>query len=199
MLHTVLKVVGNESQRLDWPDHGFYLQIPDGALPPEKTAEVNVTVILDGQFVLPPNSQLISGLFFITSTRVFLKEVAVYVQHSAAIRSREECSKFSFIIANGSESNIPQPYRFVEKKGTFKPDNQYGRVILEQLDSVMIIGQTAPPTTALYCTSFVFYKPIHNTDDVEFHFVVIRNLDYLVKVYIHVHVIRYPLLDSSVF
>ena len=178
----MLNVIGNTSQKLVWPDHGFYLEVPDGALPPEETAEVTVTIILDGQFGLPANSQLISGLFSITSTRMFHKDVAVDIQHSAVIGSRKEHAKFKFIIANESQSNISHPYKFKEKEGTFNPGSQYGTIMLKQLNSV--IGLTAPPTTALYCTSFLFYKPIPNTDDVEFHFVVIRNLDCLAKVHV---------------
>ena len=188
----MLNVIGNKAQKLVWPDHGFYLEVPDEALPPDETAKVTVTIILDDQFGLLANSQLISGLFSITSTRVFHKDVAVNIQHSAVIGSGKEHAKFKFIIANESQPNISQPYRFKEKEGTFNPDSQYGTIMLKQLNSV--IGLTAPPTTALYCTSFVFYNPIPNTDKVEFHFVVIRNLDCLAKVHV-----RTPSMNLHVY
>ena len=177
----MLNVIGNKSQKLDWIDHGFYLEVPEEALPPEETANVTISIILDGQVGLPANSQLISGLFSITSTKEFLKEVAVNIQHSAVTRSNEECSKFKFIIAKGFQPDTSQPYTFEEKEGVFNPDSQYGRIMLKQFDTV--IGQTAPPSTAIDCTSFLFYKPIPNTGDVDFHFVVIRQLDFLVQVH----------------
>ena len=118
---------------------------------------------------------MISVLYSVTSTVVFLKDVAVNIQHSAVIRSGEDQAKFKFIIAKSS-----QPNRFEERKGTFSPNTQYGTIMLNKLDTV--IGQTAPSTTALYCTSFVFYKPTSMTNDVKFHFVVIRKLNALDKV-----------------
>ena len=47
---TVLEVVGNKSQKLEWPGYGFYLEVPDEALPPGVTASVAVKVTLAGQF-----------------------------------------------------------------------------------------------------------------------------------------------------
>ena len=74
----ILEVVGDKSQNLEWPGYGFYIEVPDGALAPGVTATVAVKVILGKQFkLLDENSQLISAIYWITSTEVFLKEVTV--------------------------------------------------------------------------------------------------------------------------
>ena len=76
---TVLEVVGGKPQKLEWPGYGFYMEVPDGALATGVTASVGVKVILSGQFKLPDNRQLISAIYWISSSDVFLKEVAVNI------------------------------------------------------------------------------------------------------------------------
>ena len=60
---TVLEVVGDKPQKLEWPGYGFFIEVPEGALPPEVTASVAVKVITGGQFQFPENRQLISALY----------------------------------------------------------------------------------------------------------------------------------------
>ena len=171
---TVLKVVGDKSQKLEWLNHGFYLEVPNGALLPWETAEVTVRVIFDDQFQIPANSQLISSLYWITSTKVFLKEVAVNIQHSAVTKSKEERSKFKFTIAKSS-----QPNHYRQMEGTFEPDTQYGTIMLKQFSE---IGVTAPNDTEICCISYIFYKKIPSSDNADFVFVVIQKLDSVTEV-----------------
>ena len=42
---TVLEVVGDKPQKLEWPGYGFYMEVPDGALTTGMTASVGVKVI----------------------------------------------------------------------------------------------------------------------------------------------------------
>ena len=102
---TVLEVVWDKPQKLEWPGYGFYIEVPDGALAPSGvTASVAVKVILGGQFTLPnENSQLIIAIYWIASSEVFLREVAVNIQHYAVITSEEQCSKLRFIVARCSQ------------------------------------------------------------------------------------------------
>ena len=82
---TVLEVVGDKPQKLEWPGYGFYMEVPDGALASGVTASVGVKVILSGQFKLPDNRQLISAIYWISSSEVFLKEVAVAMLHQSGV------------------------------------------------------------------------------------------------------------------
>ena len=50
---TVLEVVGDKPQKLEWPGYGFYMEVPDGALATRVTASVDVKMILSDQFKLP--------------------------------------------------------------------------------------------------------------------------------------------------
>ena len=170
---TVLEVVGDKPQKLEWPGYGFYIEVPEGALSEGVTATVAVKVILGGQFKLPENSQLISAVYWISSSEVFIKEVAVNIQHCAVIRSKEQCSNFKFIIAKCSQKELP--YTFKEKAGIFNPNPQYAAIKLKRFS---IIGETAPNDTETLCTALMFYQEhIPRTlNAVEFHFVIVKDL-----------------------
>ena len=174
---TVLEVVGDKPQKLEWPGYGFYMEVPDGALATRVTASVGVKVILSGQFKIPENRQLISAIYWISSSEVFLKEVTVNIQHFAIITSEEQCSKFSFIIAKCSQKELP--YTFREKTGSFNPHTQYGAIKLKQFS---LVGETGSEDTELRYTTLKFYKPIPSTVMVDFIFVVVCNHELFLEV-----------------
>ena len=177
---TVLEVVGDKPQKLEWPGYGFYMEVPDGALAPEVTASVGVKVILSGQFKLPKNRQLISAIYWISSSEVFLKKVAVNIQHFAIITSKKQCSKFSFIFAKCSQKELP--YMFHERKGSFNPQTQYGTITVNQF---CLVGVTGSADTELRFTSLKFYKPRSSTV-ADCDFVVVKNHDLFLKVYLYI-------------
>ena len=125
---TVLEVVGDKPQKVEWPDYGFYIEVPEGALPHGVTAYVRLKVILTGQFKLPENRQLISAFYWVSSSKVFRKNVAVNIQHCAVIENEEQ--DFRFIIAKCSQKELP--YTFKEFEGLFNPCTQYATIKLKQ-------------------------------------------------------------------
>ena len=171
---TVLEVVGDKTQKLEWHGYGFYIEVPKGALPPGVTASLGVKVILGGQFQFPKGSQLISALYWISCSEVFLKEVAVNIQHCAVSKNEEQCSKFRFIIAKCSQEVLP--YRFKEQVGIFNSHTKYGTIKLKQFS---VVGETAPADTETRCTAFMFYKEQARSPTLiaEFHFVVVEDLE----------------------
>ena len=176
---TVLEVVGDKLQKLEWPGYGFYMEVPNGALPPGVISSVAVKAILTGQFELPKDSKLISAIYWISASEVFLKEVAVKIQHCAVIRSEEECSKFRFIIAKCSQKELP--YRFRVRKGVFNPHTQYATIKLKQFS---LVGEVAPPDTVIRYNALKFYKQLISSPlYVEFKFVVVRNYGPYLKVH----------------
>ena len=150
---TLLEVVGDKPQKLEWPGYGFYMEVPDGALAPGVTASVGVKVTFSGQFKLPENSQLISAIYWISSSEIFLKEVAVNIQHFAIITSKKQCSQFSFIFAKSSQKELP--YTFHKREGSFNPQTQYGTIMAKQF---CLSGVIAPEDTELRFASLKFYK-----------------------------------------
>ena len=173
----MLEVVGDKPQKLEWPGYGFYIEVPDGALPPGVTAHVPVKVMLAGQFELPKDSQLVSAIYWVSSSEVFLKEVVVNIQHCAVITSEEQCSEFKFIVARYSQKELP--YKFEKRDGLFNMHTQYAAIKVKQFS---LFGITIPWSAKLHCMSLKFYKPI-DTNKVDYVFALVRNHELYVKVY----------------
>ena len=174
----MFEVVGDKPQKVEWAGYGFYIEVPEGALPPEVTASVTVKVVAGDQFQFPKNRQLISAIYWVSSSQLFLKEVAVNIQHCAVIKNKEQCSMFRFIIAKCSQEVLP--YRFREREGVFNPHTQYGTIKLKQFS---LIGETAPDDTETHCTALMFYKEqISDPMVVDFHFVVVKDLEFYLQV-----------------
>ena len=184
---TVLEVVGDKPQKLEWPGYGFYIEVPEGALLPGVTASVGVKVVLGGQFELPKNRKMISAIYWVSSSEVFRKEVAVNIQHCAIITSEEQCSEFKFVIAKCSQEKLP--YKFKERQGLFNQHTRYAAIKLKQFS---IIGGNGPKNTELQYIGLSLYKPI-GVRRVNLIFVVVHNLEPDLKVikhsitYIHVY------------
>ena len=170
---TVLEVVGDKPQKVEWPGYGFFIEIPEGAVPPGVTVSVGVKVILAGQFKFPENSQLISAIYWISSSQVFLKKVAVNIQHCAIIETEEQCSLYRFIIAKCSQEALP--YRFSEIRGEFNQHTHYGSIKLKQFS---IVTATGPVDAETQCAALMLYKQQMESPLVaDFHFIVVRNLE----------------------
>ena len=150
------------------------------------TASVGVKVILGGQFELPENRKLISAIYWVSSSEVFIKEVAVNIQHCAVITSEEQCSQFKFVIAKCSQEKLP--YKFKEKQGLFNQHTRYAAIKLKQFS---LIGGDGPKNTELHYIGLTLYKPIgRRVLNVNFIFVVVYNLETHLKVIniqLHIH------------
>ena len=120
-----------------------------------------------GQFKLPEDCQLISVIYWISCTKMFLKPVAVSIQHCAVISNKEDSKKMKFLIAKCSQG---PPYRFVEKKGVFNAEKQYATI---QLKRFSIIGAGALNDTEKFYAALKFYKPVPHSVNMSFRFVVL--------------------------
>ena len=166
-------VVGdNLPQKFDWSGYGFNIEVPKGALPTGVTASIVIRAILKGHFELPENTKLVSALYWISCSEVFLKHVAVNIQHCVIISSEEECKKFGFIIAKCSQENLP--YKFTKREGLFDLHTQYATVKLKRFSIVAINGSKDAPTSY---RAMKFYRQINNIPTVEYSFVLVCNTE----------------------
>ena len=158
-------------QKLEWSGYGFYIMVPEGALPPGVTAIVTVQAILQGQFCLPENRKLFSAIYAISCSEVFLKDVAVNIQHYACISNEDEAKKFNFVIAKCSQE---PPYKFAVKDGVFNTHTQYATIMRKRFS---LIGTDGPDTVENCYVAMKFYKQIPDSFDMHFRFVVLLNFD----------------------
>ena len=167
-----------------WPGYGFFIDIPAGALPPGVTASISVKAISRGKFSLPENSKLISAVYGISCSEVFLKDVSLNIQHCAVI---SDDSNFRFIIARSSQN---PPYEVVQEVGVFSINTQYATI---QRKRFCLIGVIAPSDTDKYFVALKFYKPIAHSVNMSLRFVVLTNL--LVKIN-EVIIIKHVCMDA---
>ena len=175
----MLTVVGDKPQRLEWSGYGFYIEVPKGALSPGVTASVTVKVIFGDHFKLPENRQLISAIYWVSSSMEFLKEVSVNIQHCAVITSEEQLSEFKFIIAK-SFQEVP-PYHFKEREGLFSTHSRYGTIKLKQFSK---LSSTGPANTESLFTGRMYYKENFQTHSlsVDFNLVVVKDIELFLQV-----------------
>ena len=127
---TVLEITGSKQQKVSWESHGFHLTVPEGAVPSGVTVSVAVKAILAGQFRLPENAQLVSAIYWVFASEIFLEKVSVHIEHCAKISSEEEASNYKMIVGKCSQESLP--YTFQIKDGVFSPKSQLATISVRQ-------------------------------------------------------------------
>ena len=121
-----------EAQSFEFTGYGFKLRVPDGSLPAEVSeTRLNVRVSLSGQFQLPTDCELISAVYWVSSTspHKFTKPLVVEIQHCAALSSDEQCEQLTFVRTKCTQKELP--YIFKEREGgVFSPHSSYGSLSL---------------------------------------------------------------------
>ena len=76
-----------EAVDLESEGYGFKLHVPEDSLPPEVSeTQLSMQIGLSGQFQLPPNCELISAVYWVSSPHKFMKPVTVEI-HSLVVSS----------------------------------------------------------------------------------------------------------------
>ena len=109
--------------------------------------------IVAGDFILPPDSHLVSSIYHIICPERFNEKVTLHLRHAALIHSEEEASHFRFYAA---KCTIGPPYQFKElKDGSFTPFSESASIKLQQF-SFFCIGSRRRPNQRYF--SQVVYK-----------------------------------------
>ena len=126
---TLLEITENKKQ-VSWESHGFHLTIPEGAVPSGVTVRVAMKAILEGQFELPEDAQLVSAVYWVSASETFLKKVSVHIQHCARITSEEDAFDYKIIVGKSSQKSLP--YTFQIRNGIFSPKSQLATISVKQ-------------------------------------------------------------------
>lgn len=145
-----------------WRRFGFKIHFPDSALPSEvKECQVYITASLSGQFLLPEDTELISGIYWITCPQRFVKPVTIEVQHCATkSKHRKYSSCFKFIVTKHFQKNLPYQFKILD--GAFTPNSQYGSIKLTHFSGVGIVFK--PIQSMMQWLSLGFYQPSHQPE-----------------------------------
>ena len=132
-----LKVVPGEPLDYYWEGHGLRLHIPADALDPSTPPlTMRIQASISGQFKLPDDMDLVSGVYWISFPAKVLKQPATLeLQHCAYLEQTEQTC-LSFVI---SECNQPLLYQFKPLPGgVFTTSSDYGTVQLDHFSGLAI-------------------------------------------------------------
>ena len=177
LAETVLEISGGGHQSVSWSGHGFRLTVPAGAVPAGTTVSLAVKAILNGEFDLPPDCQLMSAIYWIHASQLFDRDVILHLEHCGVIESEAECSKYQFVAGRCSQADLPYLLK-IREGGVFTPHSCEASISVKQFSFYAVTG---PDGRSSYCSQ-VFYQPFQGEYVWQVDFVVTKYIPILVKV-----------------
>ena len=167
----VFNLTGDKECTLDWHEYGLHIDIPEESLSAGQTTTLQVKALIAGDFIVPPDCHMISGIYWICCPERFHNRVMLHISHAAIIESGEEASHFKFYAAKCSSG---PPYSFKQLDGgTFTPFSTSASIQLQQF-SFFGLGSNRP-SRQRYCYQ-VFYKLIEGPIEWEMFFLVTKDV-----------------------
>ena len=143
--------------------------------------QVHVKASLSGQFDFPEDTQLISGVYWISCPYKFAKHVTVEIQHCA---TKPECSSYlTFVVTKCTQKDLPYKFKILEG-GVFSPSSQYGSIELTHFSGLGATSQSPEqnphlgdhqPEARSYCARLYYSASVVSGWDV--YFAIMLNLD----------------------
>ena len=165
----VFRITGDEECTLHWSEYGLQIDIPANSLSAGETTNLEVKAIIGGDFTVPCDCHMISGIYWIYCPMEFNNRVKLHLSHAAIIQSEEEVSHFKFHAAKCSSG---PPYLFKELEGgSFVPSSRSANIQLKQF-SFFGLGGRKP---RIKCCYNVFYKL--KQPDIEWHTIFVITKD----------------------
>ena len=203
----------NSGEPLDfhWKGHGLKLYIPADALTPTTSnpepIKMTIKASITGQYLLPSDLELVSGVYWVSFSKIFSKPVILSVQHCCSLEDPTQMSSLCFVTANCTQE-LPYSFKKMTGSSTFSTDSCYGTIELKHFSGVAIGQFTQREKIARgrwnkrYRAQVYFFSDSHgegNTLIKNVHIPVVWDLDLYRKVgsnarvYYHTHVPLYIL------
>ena len=131
---TTLKVVPGTPLTFEW--NGMKLQIPAKALEPgTPTQTMTIQASLSGQYQLPDDTELVSGIYWLTFSQRFSRPVTMELQHCAYLEHPDQLYSLFFLTAKCNQKTLP--YQFQELPGgVFSTNTSCGAIELNHFSGV---------------------------------------------------------------
>ena len=178
-----LQVVPGEHLNYYWEEHGLRLHIPAHALEtntPSLTMKIQAS--LSGQFELPDDLELVSGVYWISfPAKSLVQPVTLELQHCARLESAEQTC-LTFVTSQCNQETLP--YQFEPLPGgVFTTSSDYGAVQLYHFSGVAVARKKRRRSAAKQYVALTYYKQTRSIRTTwEMHFTMIPNLDLCMRV-----------------
>ena len=134
--------------------NGFGLEIPEGAIPQEKTITIDIGVALHGPFEIPHDLKRLSPVFWVcvreSEFSHFLKPVTITIPHCLALESSETIKSLGITFLKGGHDITAQHiilYQFQKVKASemlFQPQKTNGALKTVHFCSHCIVAKVSP-------------------------------------------------------
>ena len=162
-----------QGDSFEWKGYGLRLHVPKDSLPASVEAcRLNIKASFSGQFQLPEDSDLLSPVFWISSSCQFTQPVTLEIQHCALREDETDFSNLTFVSAKLSPRCLPYRFRQVEG-GVFTTHSSYGTIQLSHFSGNAVAGRTR--TSRSYCAHL--YHTMKQLYDWRFYFVITQDLE----------------------
>ena len=132
-----LKVLPGEPLDYYWKGHGLRLHIPADALDtntPPLTMKIQAS--LSGQFRLPDDMELVSGVYWISFPAKLEHPVTLELQHCAHLEPTEQTS-LTFVTSKCNQKTLPYNFKPLDGGG-FSSKSDYGIVQIEHFCGIAV-------------------------------------------------------------
>ena len=197
-----LEVLPGEPLNYYWKGHGLRLHIPANALDtntPPLTMKIQAS--LSGQFRLPDDMELVSGVYWISfPAKSLVQPVTLELQHCAHLEQNEQTC-LTFVTSQCNQETLP--YQFEPLPGgVFTTSSDYGAVQLCHFSGAAVArkkrrrtqshsreqegdsnDKTAEQSATKQYVALTYYKQTRSIRTTwEMHFTMIPNLDLCMRV-----------------
>ena len=174
-----LEVLPGEPLDYYWKGHGLRLHIPADALDtntPPLTMKIQAS--LSGQFNLPDDMELISGVYWISFPSEALKQpITLELQHSAHLEQTEQ-TYLTFVTSKCNQKTLPYNFKPLDGGG-FSSKSDYGIVQIKHFSGIAVAEQSVSKKYL----ALTYYKQARPSRTMwEMHFTIISNLELLLEV-----------------
>ena len=140
----MLEVVPGEPLDYYWEEHGLRLHIPADALDANTpTLTMKIQASLSGQFKLPDDMELVSGVYWISfPAKSLVQPVTLELQHCAYLKQTEQ-TYLTFVTSKCSQKTLPYKFEPFDG-GVFSSKSEYGIVQIKHFSGIAIASEVNP-------------------------------------------------------
>ena len=150
--------VTSQAHTYEWRDHGVKLHIQQDSLPADcPQCRVEMRASLSGQYTLPADCELVSGVYWVYCPVKLSKQGTLEVQHSSS--ERED---LSFVRAVCTQEQLPYVFQRQEG-GVFSEHSSHGSIELSRFSGWGIVRRNRSLVPHQYSAQVYYSDDILNT------------------------------------
>ena len=105
--------------------------------------DIAVKAIVSGQFELPQDTELVSVLYAIASSRTLEKSVCVEIEHCVRLENEQDCTFLCFGVAMCNQETLPYTFEVLED-GVFSPPQKFGKISRKSFSILGVLKRFIP-------------------------------------------------------